>query len=614
MVLKYLVCIVYSGILYLLSGEPQAAAPARVGRLTSLSELASQRLCLGSSSLSPVSMDFTDFISPSLFLHATPIDVQQVGMSPVGSIARMRSKSGCRTCRTRRVKCGEERPECHRCSSTGRKCDYVALMALHPAPRAYSIETSPVQRERRAFEYYYYRAAPALSDALDLSFWRGAVLQISRSEPAVWDAVVALSTFYRFPVDLQAGLPQSLGQALLPRTRSQQEGLGWYSRSLTSIQSRILRGKADLAVALVSCVLFLCIEVLQGNVQAVMALYRHGMRLILSASTERLKHFVPLGLAAGVFERLGPLAQMMGGLSYLPDHSTILANVQDVHVSLGAARDTLYALVTRWKNLDDDWKAVRHDANTRQAAGPGDMFRSRQSSLEHKFVAWYQRFKSMDEVARYIDGSNPKSGPLALHEGIIASLLITYTTFLLSTQTCLSLSESVYDAYESEFAQIVAHAPVALTATAMEDGHQPPFVFDMGVAMPLFVTALKCRIPSLRRQALELQLRGPPRQSLYVGASAAGLLAALIVLEETPDSTSEIRATELWSRPGCVPREENRVVDFSLMPVGAHTRNCIQYSRWCGSGEERKLVHHVVALTLERLTPPFTLPRGLSCS
>ncbi|KAH8424485.1 uncharacterized protein LDX57_002236 [Aspergillus melleus] len=126
----------------------------------------------------------------------------------------------------------------------------------------------------------------------------------------------------------------------------------------------------------------------------------------------------------------------------------------------------------------------------------------------------------------------------------------------------------------------------------------------MGVAMPLFVTVLKCRIPSLRRRALELQLRGPPRQSLYVGASAAQLLAALIVLEETGNLTSEIRPTELWSRPGCVPAEDNRVVDFSLVPAEALTQSHIQCSRWCGTGEERQLVHQVVALCSEGLTPP----------
>ncbi|PLB53570.1 hypothetical protein P170DRAFT_473429 [Aspergillus steynii IBT 23096] len=505
------------------------------------------------------------------------------------------------TARTRRVKCGEERPECRRCASTGRKCDYLALVVRSPGPRASPVEISPVQRERRAFEYYFYHAAPALSDALDLSFWRGAVLQISRSEPAVWDAVVALSTFYRFPRSLQVGL----NQPSVSRSRSQQEGLGWYSRSLESIQTRILRGKAGLAVALVSCILFACIEILQGNMQAAMVLYRQGMQLMRAAPAEQLMHLFPINMAARVFERLGPLARMMGGIAYFPDHldhGDTLVSVQNMHASLDVARGSLYGLVTKWKILDDDWKAVRHHPNTREVPSVRETLHRRQNSLEREFVAWYHRFESMEEVARYISTSGSKSDP-SIHDGIIASLLVTYTTFLLSTQTCLSLTESVYDAYDQEFAQIVAHAPVALAATAREDGHQPPFVFDMGVGMSLFVTTLKCRNPLLRRQALEFQLRGPPRQSLYVGASAAQLLAAVIALEETGNSSGEIHTTDLLSRPGCIPSEESRVVDFSLVSSEAPTQSRIRCSRWNDVGQKRQLVHEVVMLSSERSTP-----------
>ncbi|KAJ5387121.1 hypothetical protein N7509_009662 [Penicillium cosmopolitanum] len=36
---------------------------------------------------------------------------------------RPKSKKGCITCKIRHVKCGEEKPECKQCTSTGRKCD-----------------------------------------------------------------------------------------------------------------------------------------------------------------------------------------------------------------------------------------------------------------------------------------------------------------------------------------------------------------------------------------------------------------------------------------------------------------------------------------------------------
>ncbi|TGO27919.1 hypothetical protein BPAE_0035g00630 [Botrytis paeoniae] len=42
--------------------------------------------------------------------------------------SRTRSLSGCNTCRRRKVKCGEERPKCQRCASTGYDCKYNLVL------------------------------------------------------------------------------------------------------------------------------------------------------------------------------------------------------------------------------------------------------------------------------------------------------------------------------------------------------------------------------------------------------------------------------------------------------------------------------------------------------
>ncbi|KAH4069175.1 hypothetical protein HBH98_012240 [Parastagonospora nodorum] len=34
-----------------------------------------------------------------------------------------KNRSGCKTCKIRKVKCDEEKPFCKRCTSTGRTCD-----------------------------------------------------------------------------------------------------------------------------------------------------------------------------------------------------------------------------------------------------------------------------------------------------------------------------------------------------------------------------------------------------------------------------------------------------------------------------------------------------------
>ncbi|KAJ5626006.1 hypothetical protein N7510_002315 [Penicillium lagena] len=93
--------------------------------------------------------------------------------------------------RIRRVKCGEKRPSCTRYTGGGRNCEYdhapfIALQNLLTT-------SSPVQGA--ALEYCFYHAAQVLSDPRDFGFWRRSAAPI----PAVWDAIVALSTMYESP-------------------------------------------------------------------------------------------------------------------------------------------------------------------------------------------------------------------------------------------------------------------------------------------------------------------------------------------------------------------------------------------------------------------------------
>ena len=69
-------------------------------------------------------------------------------------------KTGCTTCKIRRVKCDEARPNCVRCTSTGRRCDgygtqavvqplaKVSRCAHHSSARGGSIIIAPNLRSR----------------------------------------------------------------------------------------------------------------------------------------------------------------------------------------------------------------------------------------------------------------------------------------------------------------------------------------------------------------------------------------------------------------------------------------------------------------------------------
>ncbi|KAF2677407.1 hypothetical protein K458DRAFT_319508, partial [Lentithecium fluviatile CBS 122367] len=122
---------------------------------------------------------------------------------------RPKTKTGCLTCRIRRVKCDEAKPICQRCESTGRKCDgYTTPSAnMHP----YSIAYTPPQlmlpsvpgldlnstEEQEAFHFYKYHTASELSGFFDSSFWQFEVLQASHTLPAIRHAIIAMAALHR---------------------------------------------------------------------------------------------------------------------------------------------------------------------------------------------------------------------------------------------------------------------------------------------------------------------------------------------------------------------------------------------------------------------------------
>lgn len=231
-------------------------------------------------------------------------------------------------------------------------------MSLHPALAISHLSSHSGQRERRAFDYYFHRAGPALAGALDLNFWSGSVLQICRLEPAVWDAVISLSALYERPPICDSKPLSLLNNPANVRHGYHEEALGWYSRSLTASRRRINQGVADLTISMISCVLFIAIELLQGNKSAAVILYKTGARLL--ASTTTMASATGSGLLmttiVPIFRRLGThfLITTDGVLSdSVPLDQIILG---EVFVTIGEARNELLGLVAEWKVLNRDVK------------------------------------------------------------------------------------------------------------------------------------------------------------------------------------------------------------------------------------------------------------------
>lgn len=75
-----------------------------------------------------------------------------------GRLGAKKSRSGCITCKERRVKCDEERPECRRCLMSGRRCEGYspspASSASSPIPDSPSMALHVRDSEKRTYDYF----------------------------------------------------------------------------------------------------------------------------------------------------------------------------------------------------------------------------------------------------------------------------------------------------------------------------------------------------------------------------------------------------------------------------------------------------------------------------
>ncbi|KAJ5530039.1 hypothetical protein N7527_003432 [Penicillium freii] len=446
-----------------------------------------------------------------------------------------RSKLGCRTCKIRRVKCGEEKPSCVRCTSTGRKCDFADTQSSSSfpisaitSPLSLSPNTNTVWRERRAFAYYFECAASSIGGGLDVDFWRTVVPQVCRYEPAVWDAIITISALFERPQQSpDSGLQRHDNSVSF--TKTHQDALGWYSRSVSAVRQRIEQGSVDAFVGLISCVLFICIEAIQGNADGAMQLYHQGVQLIAAlrpqiAPGATNKASLLEDTIIPIFIRLGTFALASGGVPA----TALLRDTEDASSeqfdSLKSAREAIVLLAIEVPFFERSCSQHLLQADVSHVP---EEFNIKLFSLAARLRNWRTAFDKLMTVLHAKD-------ILSLQQIGTGALLLSYHEMLyVMLETCTSLSFMQFDAYLPNFQNIVEQSAIAPKASVRSDGTQPPFTFDLNIGLPLWFTSLRCREPHIRRAALALLRQAPSVQGFYQCSIWAGVGQIIMELEES---------------------------------------------------------------------------------
>ncbi|KAH7068899.1 hypothetical protein BKA63DRAFT_520292 [Paraphoma chrysanthemicola] len=506
-----------------------------------------------------------------------------------------KSRSGCVTCKIRRVKCGEEKPDCKNCVSTGRKCDGYpqhadrqdqapatkfdaelvyrnkpavskiassdltsaverAELCHTPSPSTLSdssspecvntspwpsITYSPIPHSMgRAFHYFLHQSSINVAGPLHVHAWHSHVLRMALKSPTILHAVSALS-----------GLHEQHHSSSISLWNDGRQTWRQYNLAVKQTNSLVAaaqENEMDVVAAreeiLTACAIFITIELLLGNLGVAVQHLEGGFSLIqacLSAScvvmpgtrTDTTKTNPPPHLDARLSNLIGFFARLELQMMSLLPPDRYAASVPPIHPSSHAVSETCRPLPITLSA--HLYRIVKRSLYWIQHHASEVKYAS---SIPPQFHD--AQSSLLDDLERWRIAFKKGERELGDIEGDNitpenAQLLITYHLTSLKLRTALSTDERDFSTPESmdSFRALVEHAQIVLRQRSRMESQALFVTLETSTCEPLYYTAIKCRARTLRRRALELLKLAGP-EGVWNGHAMAVVAQHVIDLEE----------------------------------------------------------------------------------
>ncbi|CAM1502526.1 Fc.00g045100.m01.CDS01 [Cosmosporella sp. VM-42] len=427
-------------------------------------------------------------------------------------------RTGCITCKIRKVKCDEAKPYCLRCVKTGRKCDgYKQSPGSSPG----SVSASPISGfesadESRAFDYYRNHSARILSGTVDVGFWSNVVIKLSTTEPAVRHAMLAVSSLH------ECVETKSKSGRELDRTFAFQE----YGKAIRSLRNWTQRSDMEPStIPLLVCVLFVCIEFLADRDAASQLHIWQGRKILSGLRESRSPEMEMIKQSlVPIYARLS-LASFLHGSrpDPIPEHLMTCTSVPAMFTSLDDSSSVLYHILDEGLQFSAGARGAVFSPNTNDAEW------IKLQSEQHRLLGQLSRW---DAAFTVLVSMSPQTPSLINAQNL---LRIYHQASLIWISTALQPYELAYDAHLPAFASIISLASAVISNTSHHSSKAAAFSFETELVAPVYWVATKCRHPMLRRAALRLLSREKVkgrRENLWHTPATIAIAARVIELEE----------------------------------------------------------------------------------
>ncbi|KAL6248630.1 hypothetical protein RBB50_004885 [Rhinocladiella similis] len=394
--------------------------------------------------------------------------------------------------------------------------------------------------EWQAYRLYTQRISSTLGRpfSLDAELWQRLVIQISRHDAAVRNAIFTLGNLFRHSEE------SNNGQICTCFCLRCVQALRSYNRAIAAsfaeqLSASVKDDPVALNAALTTCALFICIEFYRKGDRNAMALIDKGCAMLSEylhrASPEMQTSRVDSGLL-NLFTRLRVLSASFGQAGGWPMSPQEHAAIRVLHeplpplsARLDRARNSLYDILASALRLR------RRCAETLIPMWPSKRTCIVESvvDLQHernlvisRLCTWYEHFVEL----RAILESEPRESSCSL------PTLILYGHFLqtrIYAETSLELSQGCYDQYLSEFRSVIRVAERGLGQPSTEDQtYAQRFSFESCFLGMLYLCALKCRQLTTRRRLISLMRLSSEKEALWYRGESITVASRVMELEE----------------------------------------------------------------------------------
>ncbi|KUJ17507.1 uncharacterized protein LY89DRAFT_668827 [Mollisia scopiformis] len=483
-------------------------------------------------------------------------------------------KTGCITCKVRRVKCDETKPKCQRCIKFGIECDGYrsqppvrpkrtgAQLILPKKEKLGSPEHSFIESIARlyggnldeadgsCFRLYLEETATQINSVFPSSLWERLVPQISQAEPFVRHAIIAIGALAK--QSKSEGRRKLAGKA--STTTDLQHALKQYDKSLRGMRDAIADGQHDLRKALIACLLVYCFENMLGNQLSAAKHAESGLMLLYQWTTGKnllgetwgtqklwtdhlfeedlLGAFNSLDLQVLLFvdNRSKEVHERMK-----ESQSRTISSMPQQFSSLTEARQYWNLILTRNYHFSKSMQGIEMEKIQEQRTETpwedsanlqtGELLLSDSKDAPASLKDEHIRYRI--DIDKWTLASARLFASLATgadeRQKIGAAILqVQAKVNHIMLSGSFFTTETAYDVFSREFKAIVTLSETILPyILSSYEGAAPRFHFEIGIVAALYLVGSRCRDYNVRTRAIELLFSSNIREGVWDALSVA---------------------------------------------------------------------------------------------